>query len=328
MNRTAWILVGLFVALVIVLILVFGGDDETDVTTTLSSTTTSAGETTSTVGGTTTTGQETTTSVEGTTTTTLGTTTTAGLEGNWADDPVVAAGFGALGWWDGGAWVAVDAGTTLPLAGGESYQVAFLGVEAITTGGAPEQICEPLNNPGVVLEDEALLGDWPGPYGVAVSAPWDIVPHLVEEFEDEDGSNAAFASEVLAEHGLDVPEPPIKQLLRVDLEGDGVNEVIVVIEDVTEGLFAELGDYSLAFLRKTVGDSIQSFVLGESVITDEGQLPFVNSYAIGAVADMSGDGKMEIVLSSAYYEGLGVEVWEYVNDTAGAVLQISSGCGA
>lgn len=328
MNRTAWILVGLFVALVVVLILVFGGGDETDVTTTTSATSTSAGETTSTVAGTTTTGQETTTSVEATTTTTSGTTTTAGLEGNWAENPVVVAGFGALGWWDGNAWVAVDGGTSLPLAGGESYQVAFLGLDAITTGGAPEQLCEPLNNPGVVLEDETLLGDFPGPYGVAVSASWELVPYLVEEFEDEDGSNAAFASEILAEHGLDVPEPPIKQLLRVDLEGDGVNEIIMVTEDVTDGLFAEVGDYSIAFLRKTVGGSVQDFVLGESVITDEGQLPFVYSYSIGAVADVSGDGKMEIVLSAAYYEGLGVEVWEYVDDTAGAVLQISQGCGA
>ncbi len=328
MNRTAWILVGLAVVVVVILIFLLGGDDEPDVTTTLGAGTTSISSTTSTGEGTTTTGQVTTTTVGETTTTTSGTTTTAGLEGNWADDPVVTAGFGALGWWDGSAWVQVESGTSLPLAGGESFQVAFLGLEAITTGGAPEEICEPLNNPGVVLDNEELLGDFPGPYGVAISASWDIVPHLVEEIEDEDGSNAAFAREVLAGFGLDVPEPPIKQLLRVDLEGDGVNEVIVVAEDVTESLFAEIGDYSIAFLRKTVGGSVQDIVLGESVITDEDQLPFINSYSIGAVADLSNDGKMEIVLSAAYYEGLGVEVWEYVDDSQGAVMQISQGCGA
>lgn len=330
MNRTAWILVGVFVVVVVALILIFGRGDDEPTTTTLGSTTTSIGATSTTsAAATTTIGPETTTTSLGeTTTTTLGTTTTAGLEGNWADDPIVVAGFGALGWWDGSAWVQVEGGTTLPVAGGEDYQVALLGVEATTSGGAPETICEPLNNPGVVLEDETLLGDYPGPYGVAISASWDLVPHLVEEIEDEDGSNSAFASEVLAEHGLDVPEPPIKQLLRVDLEGDGVNEVIIVTEDVSDGLFAEVGDYSLAFLRKTVGGSIRNFVLGESVITDESQLPLVYSFSIGAVADLNDDGKMEIVVSSAYYEGLAVEVLEYVNDDDGAVVQISQGCGA
>jgi hypothetical protein len=37
---------------------------------------------------------------------------------------------------------------------------------------------------------------------------------------------------------------------------------------------------------------------------------------------------MEIVLDSAYYEGVGVEVWEYVNDDIGPTAQISTGCGA
>jgi hypothetical protein len=328
MNRTAWILVGLFVVLVVVLIFVFGGGDDDPGTTTIADTSTSVAGTTSTVAGTTTIGDGTTSTSAATTTTTPGTTTIAGLEGNWADSPIVVAGFGALGWWDGSSWVAVEEGTTLPVSGGEDYQVAFLGVEAVTTGGGQEALCEPLNNPGVALEDEELLGDFPGPYGVAISAPWELVPHLAEEIEDGDGSNSAFAREVLAGFGLDVPEPPIKQLLRVDLEGDGVNEIIVVAEDVTEGLFAEVGDYSLAFLRKTVGGSIQDIVLGESVITDESQLPLVYSFSVGAVADLNGDAKMEIVVSSAYYEGLGVEVWEYVDDSDGAVMQISQGCGA
>ena len=325
MNRTAWILAGLFVVLVVVLIFVFGDDTGEETTTSLGGTTTTLGGTTTSVEGTSTTGQEATTTSGETTTTTLGTTTTAGLDGNWADDPVVVAGFGALGWWDGSGWVQVEEGSELPLNGDESYQVAFLGLEAITTGGAPTTLCEPLQNPGVELDNEQLLGDFPGPYGVAISASWDLVPHLVEEIED-DGTYAAFAGELLAERGLDVPDPVIKQLLRVDLEGDGVNEVLVVAEDVTEGLFAEDGDYSIAFLRRTVGDEIQTSIIGESVIVTADN-PLVYAFSVGAVADLNDDGNMEIVLSSAYYEGLGVEVWEWVDDDQGLMPQIAQGCG-
>ena len=326
MNRVAWALAALFVVLVVVLIFVFGDDAAEETTTSLGAATTTLEGATTTVGGSTTTGDVTTTSGD-TTTTTLGTTTTAGLEGNWADEPIVVAGFGALGWWDGSSWVQVEPGASLPVAGDESYQVAFLGVDAIITGSDPTTLCEPLDNPGVVLDGEEVLGDHPGPYGVAISASWPLTPHLVEEIED-DGTNAAFAGELLAERGLDVPDPVIKQLLRVDLEGDGVNEVIIVSEDVTEGLFGEVGDYSIAFVRKTVGGDVRTSILGESVVVDADELPLVYAFSIGAVADLNGDGKMEIVVSSAYYEGIGVEVWEYVSDDQGPVPQISQGCGA
>jgi hypothetical protein len=46
------------------------------------------------------------------------------------------------------------------------------------------------------------------------------------------------------------------------------------------------------------------------------------------VPDLNDDGKMEIVLSSAYYEGLGVEVFEWIDDDQGLVSQITQGCGA
>ena len=326
MNRAAWILAGLFVVLVVVIIFMFG-DDDGEATSTSGETTPTLDGTSTSLDGTTSTEPDITTTSEAVTTTTAGTTTTTGLEGNWADDPIVVAGFGALGWWDGSNWVQVESGSDLPLAGNESYQVAFLGLQAITTGSSPTTVCEPLDNPGVVLDNEQLLGDFPGPYGVAISAPWELVPHLVEALED-DGTYAAFAGGLLAERGLNVPDPVIKQLLRVDLQGDGINEVLVVAEDVTPGLFAEVGDYSIAFLRSTVDGDVQTAILGDSVIVSEDEGPIVDSFSIGAVADLSGDGKMEIVVSSAYYEGLGVEVWEWIDDGQGPIPQISQGCGS
>ena len=329
MNRTAWILTGLFVVLVVTIIFLAGQNDETDsstTTTTIATTTTQDVSTSTTSAATTTTTSAVTTTTVAPTTTTVAptTTTTETLAGNWASTPIVAAGFGALGWWDGAAWAQVEPATTLPVAGGEDYQVAMIGLEAIIAGGPPTTLCDPLNNPGVVLENEQVLGDWPGPLGVAISAPWVIVPHLVEQMED-DGTYAAFAGELLAERGLDVPDPTMKQILQVDLEGDGINEVLVVAEDVSEGLLAQDGDYSIAFVRRTVSGDVQTDILGESVIVTADD-PFVNSYSVGAVADLNGDAKMEIVLTAAYYEGIVVEVWEYGAD--GPVAEISSGCGA
>ncbi|MDH3463874.1 MAG: VCBS repeat-containing protein, partial [Acidimicrobiia bacterium] len=206
----------------------------------------------------------------------------------------------------------------------------LLGLEATVTGGPETLLCEPLFNPGVELSNTTVLGTWPGPFGVAISAPWELTPHFVQT-ETDDGTYSAFAKPLLAARGLNVANPVIKQIVRADLDGDGVNEVVTVTEDIADpSLFAQEGDYSLVFLRRVVEGEVQTAILGESIVDEvvEGETPFVLSFDVAAVADLSGDGKMEIVVNSKYYEGLGFGVWEYVNDDLGPVLQIQSGCGA
>jgi hypothetical protein len=79
-----------------------------------------------------------------------------------------------------------------------------------------------------------------------------------------------------------------------------------------------------------VQGDVATSVIGESVVVEleEGETPFVLSFTVAAIADMNDDSMMEIILDSAYYEGVGVEVWEYVNDDIGPLAQISAGCGA
>jgi hypothetical protein len=254
-------------------------------------------------------------------------TTTTEAEGNWADEPIVVTGFGALGWWNGSDWIDAQDEGALPVSGGETYQIAVLGLEATTTGGPQTQVCEPILNLGVELDNSDALGDWPGPYGVAISAPWDLTPHLVQQFDD-DGTYAAFASALLAQRGLNVPDPVIKQLIRTDLEGDGTNEVLVVAEDLSGGFLPEEGDYSIAFMRKVIEGDVATAIIGDTVITDVEVGTFVIGFSIGSVADLNGDSQMEIVSNSAYFEGIGVELWEYVDDDIGLFKYLEVGCGS
>lgn len=327
MRRWIIALSAVLVALIGVLVFMLTRDDEPSSSTTTSlAVATTSGSVTTTAPG-----ETTTTAARSTTTSTPASTTTeaTGLEGNWASQPLVAAPFGALGWWEGDGWAQVEEGSSLPISGGEDYQIALLGTEGVITGSGQELLCDPLNNPGVIFEDEEVLGDFPGPVGVAISADWELVPYLVEEISD-DGSYAAVASSLLAAAGLDVPDPVMKQVIRFDLEGDGVNEVAVVAEDVTEGLFGETGDYSLAFVQKVIDDQPENILLGQSILTEatEGEAPIVVSFTIAAVADLNGDGEMEVVLDSAYYEGISVEVWQFMPSDVGGGSVISSSCGA
>jgi hypothetical protein len=308
----------------VVLSLVFAACDSGDGGETTSS------ETATTPVETSTTSPETTTTVPETTTTTQATTTTSELAGNWADEPLVVSKFGALGWWDGANWIQVDELTSLPVAGAEDYQVVVFGSDEVVTGGSEEILCEPVFNPGVELSDPDALGSWPDPVGVAISAPWQLTPHFVQE-ETDNGTYSDAARPLLAARGLDVESPVIKQVVRFDMDGNGENEVLVVAEDIAESgsLFAQEGDYSLVFTRVVVEGEVQTAILGESIVDEvqEGTTPFILSHSIAAVADLSGDGKMEMIIHEIYYEGSAWSVWEYVNDDLGPVLQIGSGCG-
>lgn len=317
--------------LVIALLVAACGPSDADSSSTSSTSATSStlASTTTSEALTTTTEQSTTTTTEATTTTTTlpPTTTTTQLQGNWAGQPLVIARMGAVGWWDGSQWVDAQDEGSLPVVGGENYQVARIGIEAVVLGEAPTTLCEPfVNNLGINIDQPDLLGEWPGPAGVAISAPWDLQPHLFQAFGD-DGTYAAVASQLLANRGLNVPNPVIKQLFRTDLEGDGINEILVVAEDLTNGYLTTNGDYSIAFLQKVVQGEVATAILGSSVITDANNQYFIG-FTIGAVADLNGDSKMEMVLDSADFEGFGVGVWEYANDDLGPILVFETGCGA
>ena len=263
----------------------------------------------------------TTTTTEATTTTTVGP-----LEGTWADEPLITTGFGAIGWWDGSEWRDAATEGELPVEGGEDYQVVVLDELSRTTAGPPTTVCEPLQLIGVELEDPDLLGSYPGPVGVAVSAPWPMQPYLFEAIAD-DGTYAGFASELISARGMDVPEPTIKQLFRTDLEGDGVNEVLVVAEEVTQGLLLEPGDYSIAFMRKVVDGEVQTVIFEETLVFDE-QDRFAGAHAFGGALDLNDDGRMELIVGSAFFEGINVAIWEYANDDLGAVQVLQTGCGS
>ncbi|MFQ5558174.1 MAG: hypothetical protein ACE5GB_11800 [Acidimicrobiales bacterium] len=55
---------------------------------------------------------------------------------------------------------------------------------------------------------------------------------------------------------------------------------------------------------------------------------FLSVVRFAAVADLNGDGRMEIAYTDQYYEGSSTIVVEYVDDDLGPVEVLSVGCGA
>ncbi len=295
--------------------------------TSTTSTTTGRAAVTSTIaaaGQTETTVLQTTTSTAAPITTTSTTTTIAPL----TDTFLVAGRTCMLGWSDGpsGNWSNDGAP---PVAGGEEYQVVRLD-EPITNafGTDPQPWCEPLDLLNIQF-DPPLAGDFQELDAIAVQTSSDVRPYPIDFLSNRDTTYVEATANLLAGKVAAVPIINNTQVIRTDLEGDGILEVIVAASTVPDGFMDTApGAYSILYLRKVIEGDVQTAILGESIISSFDDLPQnIIVYEVAAVADLNGDGTMEIVVNGRVWEGAFLEAWEYVNDDLGPVKVLSCGCG-
>lgn len=257
-----------------------------------------------------------------TTTTTTMTATTPPPD---PDTFLVAGNTCLLGWWDG-TW---QSGDDLPVNGGEKYQVVRLDEPiSLATGSEARPSCEPLDLVSVEFEP-ALPGGFREIDALAIQTDLAVRPYPVEMLDPPAAEYVQATSELLEGRAARVPVINLTQVIRTDLEGDGVDEVIISASTIPDDLIStQVGDYSIVFLRKVIEGEIHTAILGESIVNDlEDMLQNLVVFEVAAVADLNGDGKMEIVVNGTVWEGAFLQAWEYVNDDLGPVDVLSCGCG-
>jgi len=146
----------------------------------------------------------------------------------------------------------------------------------------------------------------------------------------------------LQRRGLESPMVNLTSVVRADLDGDGKQEVILAASHFRRGTdafspppSAEAGDYSLVLLRWVGNGEAHTTALAGKVYTktptqkdlEEGTMQVPTRYGLAGVADLNADGRMEVVLQDAYYEGDGASVLEW-SPQDGAKERLSEGCGA
>jgi hypothetical protein len=245
---------------------------------------------------------------------------------------VTVAASGVAGWWDGRGWVTADGKQPVPVSGGETYSVLSLtGPAAKGVGSDDRKACETdpgtsdITIPGLDVQDGAVR---PGP--IAVSNVATPRPRETAVLDPAGSVYREEAGKFLAERGIDDPDADVVQALRADLEGDAKDEVILIAERIADraGLYARLGDYSFVLLRRVVGDAVRTTLVAESVPNAaDGGTPFIYSHRVSAIADLNGDGRMELALDVRQYEGTGVSVHELQPDGAMPTVMASE-CGA
>jgi hypothetical protein len=169
---------------------------------------------------------------------------------------------------------------------------------------------------------------------IAVSADWNPVPRHLRVQNPQQKFYRSEVARVLRARGIKNPKVRIAQLWRVDLDGDGTDEVLLLATNHRgqkagpNGISSasSAGDYSLALLRKIVDGKVRTLTLAQEIYPQAKTFNAPNVFSFAGVYDLNGDGKMEIVLRGRYYEGDWMSVYEVRG--AGAREVLSSGCGA
>jgi hypothetical protein len=183
------------------------------------------------------------------------------------------------------------------------------------------------------------LSDKPEKGVIALAAPWNALPRKVQILDATQQVYIAAVRDFLKTKGIERPEVKIDNLLGVDLDGDGEREMLISATnyfrtDNSVPMRSPVGSYSMVLLRRLVAGKVETQLIeGEfypkaypKAAEEEGRFDAPNAYKVIAVLDLDGDGKMEVIIGSHYYEGEMVTIYRCDPDKAEAVLSV--GCGA
>jgi FG-GAP repeat protein len=234
-----------------------------------------------------------------------------------------------------GKWVKAEEAAKA-LAGETTYQVYGL-TQSLgqAKGGKPkpseEDVCSDVLTVSLSPKPEKGV--------IALAAPWNALPRKPQASDTTQQVYSDAVRDFLKTKGIEQPKVKIDNILRVDLDGDGQDEVLISAtnyfnKDDHVPMRSPAGSYSMVLLRRQVAGKVETqLVEGEfypkaypTPTDDNASFNAPNAYKVIAVLDLDGDGKMEIVVGSNYYEGEAITIYRCEPKKVEALLSVE--CGA
>ena len=167
-------------------------------------------------------------------------------------------------------------------------------------------------------------------YDIAIKAEWNLFPQSYTEQSTEQESYTTLVKNYLVECGIESPKTSIKQIISVDLEGDGTEEVLIAADNTIDDQFEQVkkGDNAVLIFRKVVeGEVIDQIVEQDIRLNEEEYSSYYRIlYRVETIADLDGDSVMEVIVRSWYYEGEGWSIYKLIHNRLELVA--SNGIGA
>lgn len=254
--------------------------------------------------------------------------------------PLLAGGASSPGWLSLGSWQrtrweqATDASGN-PVdpnigSGTEFVLTDLTGERSATSGRSGESCFDGSVGPSIDVDVEPPAPPGFGYSTLAVADPaWQLKPRRVAVVDENvPATYQALGEAAVAAAAVDATLGAIEQLVVSDLDGDGNDEALAVFEFVqpgaTPGTTGDVAALLLIDVESRSADTVLLSAIGP--VVDEFSFQVLDRFRVLDVADLNGDGRMEVIVHSWYYEGAGVIVYDYAGGELREVL--ANGCGA
>lgn len=167
-------------------------------------------------------------------------------------------------------------------------------------------------------------------FAVGKNISWNLFPQRSEKIDLNNKTYTKIVADFLKTKGFTNANVNIKQAVSVDLDGDGKKEVVIAATQET----GESGvGYSFVLVRKIAENSVRSILIDGEFYPESKRAASnaleVAYFEISAIADLNGDGKMEIMVNSSntYYDGGSAKVFKIDSVKATPIRSLVTDCG-
>lgn len=168
------------------------------------------------------------------------------------------------------------------------------------------------------LPDIEFSGKFVSRLALGAAAKWNPVPRFAKRILQTDPTVQKIAADFLKSKKIRSVKMRVNQSMQVDLDGDGTQEIILTADyfetEQTEAHF--YSDHSFVLLRKTVNGQPQTVLIDGD---------FTKKFVLEteAIADLNGDGIMELLVGVDSEEGQIKRLYEFNKNIPVKVLEVS-----
>jgi len=161
---------------------------------------------------------------------------------------------------------------------------------------------------------------------VATLDGWNVTKRDVTELSADGEFYQQVVTDWLTEKGVSKPQLDSIHVYRVDLEGDGTDEIFISASHLDDSQHTtKAGDYSIILMRKVIGNNaVTDLVVGDVYDSKDQEITYPRTYSLANFIDLNQDGVLEVVVSFQKWEGFGASVFQI--DGQNVTQTLSAGC--
>lgn len=204
-----------------------------------------------------------------------------------------------LGGVQAGKWLTPEQAASL-IRGTTEYDIHTSSLDMFQVlGYAPEST--PIRPGQYTVGSDSTRADF-GMLGVAHG--WPVRKGQAQELSPENETYRQLVLDWLQEAGVDDPQLDSLHIFRVDLEGDGADEIFISASHLDDSQHTtRRGDYSTILMRKVAGNEAMTVPLIADIYhSREAEITYPRTYRLSNFIDLDQDGNLEVVVDYHQWE--------------------------